>query len=168
MAKTTKRQGKDQGQRGNWIEEENLNYQAKKIRARINETAQIAERNFWEYIRGSFPEVVNSYEPSEVIGEFGKICQDAVFSWYLANSKLGKKLIDLIRNDKIKPREKWIIVGQNAEGWWAANPDPAIKAKDIDKIRVIIHKMTSKEELLGLLSNLGYKKENILEGILRV
>ena len=95
----TKKHGNDNVKIGHWIEEENLNYQAKKIRARINETAQIAETNFWEYISGSFPEVTNLHRPNEVMAAFTQSCRDAVAAWYIANSELDEKLRGLITSE---------------------------------------------------------------------
>ena len=164
----TKKQDKNKGQTGRWIEEENLNYQARKIWARINETAQIAERNFWEYISGSFPEVANMKPPTEAASGFSKACRDAVMAWYLANSEIDEKLVTLIKSDQIKPHEKKVIIGQNVRGWWAANPGPAIKAQDIDKVEVMISAVPDKERLIKFLNDLGYKQENILEGILKL
>jgi hypothetical protein len=168
MTKRTKKQGKTEGQMDRWIEEENLKYQAKQIRARIRETAQKAEADFWEIIMGSFPEVANIKPPSEVTSGFSKACRDAVTAWYIANTELDEKLRSLITADSIKAHERKAIIGQNEKGWWAANPEPAIKAQDIDKVAVIFDGMPSKDELLNLLSDLGYKKENIAEGILKI
>ena len=168
MAKKTKKQGKNEGQTSDWIDEENLRTDAKRIRARIKETAQIAEGHFWEYIMESFPEIANLHPPTEVAVEFGKFCRDAVTTWYLANLELDEKLIKLVKSDQIGPHERKAIIGQNEKGWWAANPEPAIKAQDINKVAVIFEGMPSKEELLNLLSDLGYKKENIAEGILKL
>jgi hypothetical protein len=168
MAKTTKKQGKTEGQMDRWIEEENLKTAAKQIRARIRETAQKAEVDFWEIIRGSFPEVANEMPPTEAASGFSKACCDAVTAWYIANTELDEKLRSLITAESIKAHEKRIIIGQNEKGWWAANPEPAIKARDIDKVAVIFDGMPSKEELLNLLSDLGFKKENIAEGILKL
>lgn len=95
----TQKQGKNERQTSDWIEQENLNYQAKKIRARINETAQIAETNFWEYISGSFPEVTNLHRPNEVMAAFTQSCRDAVAAWYIANSELDEKLRGLITSE---------------------------------------------------------------------
>jgi hypothetical protein len=166
MPKKTK-QGQKEGKLEDWIAEENLKSEAKRIRARIKETAQIAEENFWEYISGSFPEIANSHLPSEVAGEFGKVCREAVTAWYLANSDLDEKLITLVKSDQIGSHERRAIIGQNEKGWWAANPEPAIKTQDIEKIVVIFEGLPTKDELLSLLRDLGYKPENIAEGILR-
>jgi hypothetical protein len=179
MTKRTKKQGKTEGhmerrideahrQMDRWIEEENLKSQAKQIRARIKDTAQIAELNFWEYISGSFSEIADLHPPTEVASGFSKACCDAVTAWYIANTELDEKLRSLITADSIKAHERKAIIGQNEKGWWAANPEPAIKAQDIDKVAVIFEGMPSKDELLNLLSDLGYKKENIAEGILKL
>jgi hypothetical protein len=168
MTKKTSKQGQNKAKIDLWIEEENLKSQARKIRARIKETAQIGKSNFWEYIAGSFPEVSSMKTSGEAASGFAEACYDAVMNWYLANAQLDQRLLNLIKGDTLKAQEKRILIGQNAEGWWAANPEPAIKAQDIDKVAVIFNGIPSKDELLDLLSNLGYKKENIIEGILRL
>lgn len=168
MIKKTKKQGKNDSRIDRWIEEENLKSRAKQIRARIDETAQIAEKDFWEIIMGSFPETSGVKVKCEVASSFSQACRDAVMACYIANTQLDKKLLNLIKGDAIKTHEKRVIIGENEKGWWAANPEPAIKAQDIDKVAVIFDGMPSKDELLNLLSDLGYKKENIAEGILKV
>jgi len=168
MAKRPKKQRKTGGDLGSWIDEENLQYEARKLLARIRETARKAQDEFWEIVIGSFPEIVSEQSPDKVASAFTKACREAVTDWYVANAKLEEKILSLIRSGSIKPHEKKVLIGQNDEGWWAANPEPAIRHQDIDKMQVIFSGLPSKDELMNLLTNLEYKKENILEGILRI
>jgi hypothetical protein len=168
MSKRPTKQVKSKSELGNWIDEENRQYEARRLAARINETAQKAHNEFWEFVMGSFPEVANERTPDNVTREFTKLCREAVTSWFMANSQVDDKILSLIKSDAIKPHEKKVMIGQNDEGWWAANPEPAIKHQDIEKIQVIFSGLPSKDQLQSLLFNLGYKDSNILEGILKI
>ena len=168
MTKRPKRLAKSKSELGAWIDEENLHYQVRKLSSRIRETAQNAQNEFWEFVIGSFPEVANEQSPERLASDFARTCRETVTSWFIANAKLDEKIIEMIKSGLVKPHEKKVLIGQNDAGWWAANPEPAIKQQDIEKIQVICSGLPNKDELLNLLSNLGYKTDNIIEGILKI
>ncbi len=112
--------------------------------------------------------MANERMPNNVAGDFAKTCREAVTCWFIVNAKLDEEIKGLIKSGVIKPHEKKVLIGQNDEGWWAANPEPAIKHQDIEKIQVIFSGLPTKGELRNLLLDLDYKAGNILEGILKV
>ena len=67
-----------------------------------------------------------------------------------------------------KQHNKKALIGQNDKGWWAVDPDPALEAKDIDQLEIIVQGLPQRDQLLRFLTELGYSEENIIEGILRL
>ena len=72
----------------------------------------------------------------------------------------------MLKENQLRLPGKKVIIGQNREGWWAANPGKGIKTQDIDQFQIMIHKIPGKSKLLNLLKDLGYTKENIIEGFI--
>ena len=64
--------------------------------------------------------------------------------------------------------DKKVIIGQNESGWWAANPEPAIASGDIEQIELLVESVATRDELIDFLLGIGYKREHIAEGILRL
>ena len=168
MARRPQKQRQTKAESDHWIDEENRQYQARKLMARIKETALKAQNEFWEIVIGSFPEIVNGQAPDKAAGDFTKACRDAVTDWYIANAKSDERIVRIIKSGSIKPHEKKVLIGQNDEGWWAANPEPAFKHQDMDKIEVLIKSLPTREQLISKLIDLGFKTYNIHEGILNL
>jgi len=168
MARRPKKQRKTKAVPGHWIDDENRQYEARKLVTRIKETALKAQNEFWEIVIGSFPEIVNEQAPDKMASDFTKACGEAVTNWYIANGKLDETIVRIIKSGSVKPHEKKVLIGQNDEGWWAANPEPAFKHQDIEKIEVLIKSVPTREQLIAKLIDLGFKTYNIHEGILNL
>ena len=66
----------------------------------------------------------------------------------------------------IRQHVRQMIIGQSDDGWWAVNPEPAFKHRDLNRLEVIVQGIPDREKLMNFLSDLGYRQENIFEGIL--
>jgi len=74
----------------------------------------------------------------------------------------------MAKEQDIEKHDKKVIIGQRDDGWWAVNPEPAFIHNDIDKVEILIKAVTSKDQLIKALIDLGYRGDNIFEGILRL
>ena len=66
----------------------------------------------------------------------------------------------------IRQHNRQMIIGHSDDGWWAINPEPAFKHRDLNKLKIIIQGIPDRERLISFLTDLGYRPENIFEGIL--
>ena len=67
----------------------------------------------------------------------------------------------------MKRHDKQVIISRNDNGWWAANLEPKMKDGNSHKINPMVRGVESRKKMLELILGLGYRPENIVEGILR-
>ena len=67
-----------------------------------------------------------------------------------------------------KKTERRVLIGQNAEGWWALDTKQVPGLEDINDLKPMITGVPERDKLAEFLGLLNYKPANIIEGILNL